>query len=64
MPANSCIAADDILAWQNAIIAIHSQWKQRDGPIIADEKLIEHSRNYSMSVFNGKMAEVYSNLEV
>ena len=64
MPASSCITADDILAWQNAIIAIHSQWKQRDGPIIADEKLIEHSRNYSMSVFNGKMAEVYSNLEV
>jgi hypothetical protein len=63
MPENSCIAADDIEAWQDAITAIHSQWKQRDGPKVIDEKLIDHSRNYSMSVFNEKIAELYSNLE-
>ncbi len=62
MPVNACIAADDISAWQKAIVEIHSQWKQRGGPIDVDEELIEHSRNYSMTIFNDKMAEVYSNL--
>ena len=63
MPENACIAADDITAWQEAIGEIHSQWKQREGPNSIDENLIEHSRNYSMSIFNQKMAEVYSTLE-
>jgi len=62
MPENSCIAADDIAAWHKAIVEIHSQWKQRGKPISADEELIEHSRKYSMTIFNDKMAEVYSNL--
>lgn len=60
MPENSCLAADDIAAWQQAISGIHSQWKQRQEPIKADLQLIEHSRNFSMEIFEKRMAEAYS----
>ncbi len=63
MPVDSCIAADDVVAWQKAIVEIHSQWKQREGPIDADQQLIQHSRNFSMSTFNERMAEAYSMME-
>ena len=59
MPENSCIEADDIDAWRKAIVEIHSQWKQREGPIDADQELIQYSRNFSMSAFNERMAEAY-----
>ena len=63
MPDDSCIAADDVVAWQKAIVELHSQWKQREGPIDADQQLIQHSRNFSMSTFNERMAEAYSMME-
>ena len=63
MPDNSCIAADDVAAWRKAIVEIHSQWKQSGGPIAADQELIQHSRNFSMSAFNERMAEAYSMME-
>ena len=63
MPDNSCIAADDVAAWRKAIVEIHSQWKQSGGPIAADQELIQHSRNFSMSTFNERMAEAYSMME-
>ncbi|NCG42514.1 MAG: hypothetical protein GWO84_03120, partial [Euryarchaeota archaeon] len=45
------------------IVEIHSQWKQSDGTIAADQELIQHSRNFSMSAFNERMAEAYSMME-
>jgi len=63
MPDDYCIEADDIVAWQKAIVELHSQWKQREGPIDADQQLITHSRNFSMSTFNERMAEAYSMME-
>jgi len=63
MPDDSCIEADDIAAWQKAIIEIHSQWKHTEGPIDADQQLIQHSRNFSMNAFNERMAEAYSMME-
>jgi hypothetical protein len=63
MPDNSCIEAGDIDAWRKAIVEIHSQWKQREGPIAADQELIKHSRNFSMRAFNERMAEAYSMME-
>ena len=63
MPDTSCIAADDVAAWRKAIVEIHSPWKQSDGPIAADQELIQHSRNFSMSAFNERMAEAYSMME-
>jgi len=63
MPNDYCIEADDIAAWQRAIVEIHSQWKKTEGPIDADQELIQHSRNFSMSNFNERMAEAYSMVE-
>jgi len=63
MPDDYCIEADDIVAWQKAIVELHSQWKQRSGPIDVDQQLIQHSRNFSMSTFNERMAEAYSMME-
>ena len=64
MPDNYCIEADDIDAWRKAIVEIHSQWKQREGPIDADQELIQYSRNFSMSAFNERMAEAYLMMEL
>jgi glycosyltransferase involved in cell wall biosynthesis len=63
MPDDYCIEAGDIVAWQKAIVELHSQWKQRLGPIDADQQLIKHSRNFSMDTFNERMAEAYSMME-
>ena len=68
MPDETCLPADDIEAWREAILAVFSNWKNRTK---ADEEhtwpkprtgLIEYATRFDQSRFCNRMAEVYDSL--
>ena len=68
MPSGMCLPANDLHAWQEAILAVHGAWKKRTAlqnehvwPT-PDEALIEHAKTFSIEVFNQRTAEAYNRL--
>ncbi|MDA8609647.1 glycosyltransferase [Euryarchaeota archaeon] len=68
MPDETCLPADDIEAWREAILAVFSNWKNRTK---TDEEhtwpkprtgLIEYATRFDQSRFCNRMAEVYDSL--
>ena len=68
MPDETCLPADDIEAWREAILAVFSNWKNRTK---ADEEhtwpkprsgLIEFATRFDQSRFCARMTEVYDSL--
>ena len=66
MPEGTCLPADDVKAWQGAIMKVHEAWKKRteshDEHVwpTPDEHLIQHAKTFSIEQFNQRTAEAYN----
>jgi glycosyltransferase involved in cell wall biosynthesis len=63
MPENYCLPAEDIEAWCNAILEVHSKWKSRDSGLrTPNQELVEHATKFDNNVFSSRMADTYNSL--
>ena len=63
MPENYCLPAEDIEAWRNAILEVHSKWKSRDSGLrTPNQELVEHATKFDNNVFSSRMADTYNSL--
>ena len=61
MPENSCIAADDMAEWVEAITSLHAKYQSNDGESnIPQIDLIDHAKKYDNSVFCQRLSEAYN----
>lgn len=66
MPAGSCLSANEAIEWKNAIIEVHSAWKDRS---VSDshhvwpkpnQTLIEHARTFDIVAFCQRTSDAYN----
>ncbi len=66
MPAGSCLSANEAIEWRNAIIEVHSAWKDRS---VSDshhvwpkpnQTLIEHARTFDIVAFCQRTSDAYN----
>ena len=61
MPENSCIAADDMAEWGEAITSLHAKYQSNDEESnIVQIDLVEHAKKYDNSVFCQRLSEAYN----
>ena len=66
MPAGSCLSANEVSEWQNAIAEVHLAWKVRS---VSDshhvwpepnQTLIEHARTFDIAAFCQRTSDAYN----
>jgi glycosyltransferase involved in cell wall biosynthesis len=63
MPEGECLPADDVGAWQEAVVRVHAAWKQRNGaPRSPDASLIDHVAFLAPDRFHRDMAEAWDEI--
>ena len=63
MPKGACLPAEDMVAWREAITAVHSTWLARNGaPREADATLMAHVAFLAPERFHHDMAEAWQTI--
>ena len=63
MPKGACLPAEDMVAWREAITAVHSTWLARNGaPREADAALMAHVAFLAPERFHHDMAEAWQTI--
>lgn len=68
MPEGSCLPADNVEAWQAALLDVHQGWKQRTSSDDvhrwpdADQALVNHAHSFDMKTYNQRTGDAYNSL--
>ena len=60
MPEDSCIPADDVAAWVNAIIHIHEQYASEEISNHPQAEMLEQAEKFDNSVFCQRLTDAYN----